>query len=207
MKKDNDIKRDCAPVMRRQVFVNRDLKGHGRVWANALIQVTELVDEEWIKRAAAYSTQDPDKLPKAPMSKWYQSEHSPIRLGTYFIEMRGIPNYVCGHLVRHHVGCTPFMQTSRPDRGGGEDASRYDSKNLALMINAQSLIDIARKRLCKQSDKVTLDVMQTIWELVFELNADLARCMMPQCEYRGRRCFEFKSCGKCPSFVQSVKED
>jgi hypothetical protein len=173
-----------------------NLKGHGREWL-AGFRVTQLVDPIWIKRVAAYSTQTPDVLPKAPLLDWYRSEHSPIRMGLYVVELRCIPNYVCGHLVRHHVGSMPFMQTSRPDRGGADDASRYDMKNLALCINSQGFIDIARKRLCAKTDSVTRTVIETVKVLVGALDADLAKCMMSNCEYRGGQCFEFKSCGRC----------
>lgn len=175
------------------------LKGHNHEWM-ADVKVTELIDEDYVKRAAAYSTQDPTILPQAPMDTWYASEHSPIRLNMFFVELRGIPNYVCGHLVRHHVGVTPFMQTSRPDRKGPYDTSRYDAKNLALCINAQSLIDMSKKRLCKQADVVTLQVMTAVKTLIESINPDLARHMMPTCDYRGGKCYEFKSCGYKPHF-------
>jgi hypothetical protein len=186
-------------VSLRSVSTLVDLEGHGREWKGCLIRVNELIQPIWIRRAAAYSTQNPDVLPKASLRKWYLGEHSPVRLGVYFVEMRGIPNYVCGHYVRHHVGSVPYMQTSRPDRGGADDSSRYDPKNLALMINAQGFIDIAQVRLCTRADSVTLEVFKTIKELVGALDAELAKCMMPRCEYRGGKCYEMSSCGRYES--------
>jgi hypothetical protein len=180
----------------RSVSTLVTLEGHGRKWENCLIRVNELIQPIWLRRAAAYSTQNPDVLSKTPLKKWYLSEHSPIRMSEYFVEMRGIPNYVCGHLVRHHVGCVPYMQTSRPDRGGADDSSRYDPKNLAIKMNAQGLIDVAQVRLCVKADSVTLEVFKTIKKLVGALDCDLEKNMLPRCEYRGGNCCEMRPCGR-----------
>lgn len=59
---------------------------------------------------------------KYPDSQWkkdiLRAEHSPIRLGYFIIKIYNAPQFVHGHLVRHHVGVTPFISTLRSDRNG-----------------------------------------------------------------------------------------
>lgn len=128
------------------------------------------------------------------MEKMYQSGHSPIRSQIFVIELQDIPTFVSVHLVRHHVGVMHFVQSKREDRGATETADRNTPVHHMMIANAQGLIDMARRRLCLKSHKTTVDVMRKIREAVKAEDEDLAKVMVPECEYR-QGCHEFSSCG------------
>ena len=67
-----------------------------------------------------------------------------------------------------------------------------------MLINAQSLINMARKRLCMKAHKETRMIMESIKEAIENIDPDLAKCMIPECQYRGQ-CHELKSCGGMPN--------
>lgn len=101
-----------------------------------------------VQRAAQMTTHG--QPIKAPLKAWYRTEHSPVRVRQFWIELRQIPTFVSVHLVRHKHGVEHFVQSMRPDRGGAGDAvtNRLTPVNHGLLINAQALIQISRKRLC-----------------------------------------------------------
>lgn len=72
---------------------------------------------------------------------------------------------------------------------------RYAPTNLAFMINAEALMNMAHKRLCSKASAETRKIMQLIVDEVREVDADLARHLVPQCVFRGGICSEVKSCG------------
>lgn len=72
---------------------------------------------------------------------------------------------------------------------------RYTPTDLAFMINAEALMNMAHKRLCSKASAETRKIMQLIVDEVREIDADLARHLVPQCVFRGGICSEVKSCG------------
>ena len=124
----------------------------------------------------------------------YRSEHSPIRTQFFYIHIEGISNRVHTHFVRHHSGGqVHFVQTQRPDRipEGNEETLR----NMDILINAQSLIDMAKTRLCNRAWGPTQDVMKEIKWAIAKIDPDLAQFMVPKCVYRNGLCSEPKTCG------------
>jgi hypothetical protein len=106
------------------------------------------------------------------------------------------------HFVRHKHGVEHWVKSNRDDRPGHiEDRGRYTPVNHAMFCNAQSLINMARRRLCFKAHKDTVSVMQAIKDEVQKIDPDLAACMLPDCLYR-QGCYEFKSCGYFDSFKQ-----
>lgn len=77
-------------------------------------------------------------------------------------------------------------------------AANYDRKqptSLAFIANAEALINMAHKRLCRQASKETREIVEHICALVGEQDPDLERHLVPQCVYRGGICPEPKCCG------------
>lgn len=124
-------------------------------------------------------------------------EHSPMRLMRYWIKMYNIPSFVSTHLVRHNVGIDHFVKSNRDDRGGNGKEDRNTPVNHAMMVNAQSLINLCRKRLCKKSHIKTREVVEKIKEAL--INDPIYPFLIPECEYRGGWCHELKGCGLYPS--------
>jgi len=135
-----------------------------------------------------------DSVSNAELSDMYACEHSPIRTQLFKITMIEIPTFVSTHFVRHNIGCIHYVKTQREDRGGSEDSNRWTPTNHGMLVNAQALINMARKRRCHKSHKETREVMELILKGVAKVDKDLSYHLVPDCVYRGG-CFELKSCG------------
>ena len=75
------------------------------------------------------------------------------------------------------------------------NTDRYTPVNLGLMVNAQSLIDMAKLRICLQAAEETREVFALIKKAVAAVDPALARLMVRKCVYRGGICGEPKCCG------------
>ncbi len=90
-----------------------------------------------------------------------------------------------------------------------DNADRYTPVNLGLLINAQSIIDVSKLRLCTGcAHKETVEVYRAFKEAMKEVDPDLAAMMVRKCVYRGGICGESKCCGfNCTSaFQKEMKE-
>lgn len=169
----------------------------------------------------------------------YRSEHSPVRTQMFWVKFMGIPLYIATHLLRHHVGSTPFQLTCREDRDGAnpglqgkvdkivseikagnteaaigmlewlpDNVDRYTPVNLGLFLNAQSIMDMSKLRLCMQAAAETRIVFDRFKEELSKVDPDLARMMVRKCIYRGGICGEPRCCGfnSTPAFRNELKE-
>jgi len=123
----------------------------------------------------------------------YKWEHSPIRTQIFMVEMIGIPTFVSVHFVRHKIGVEHFVLTNRDDRGGDTKANRMTPVNHGMLINAEALINMARKRLCGKAHPQTQAVMMRIKEAIKKVDSSLYKYLVPNCEYRGK-CVEPNPC-------------
>jgi hypothetical protein len=89
-----------------------------------------------------------------------------------------------------------------------DNADRYTPVNLGLLLNAQSLIDMAHLRLCYQAHKETIEVFQQLKAKINEVDSALASMMVPKCVYRNGLCGEPRCCGfnHTPKFKQELEE-
>lgn len=120
-------------------------------------------------------------------------EHSPIRCLLFWVDMRDIPTFVSVHLVRHKIGVEHFVKSNRDDRGGSAKVDRDTPINHGMLINAQALVNMARRRLCMQAHPAARKVMQAIKDASPK---ELQKYLIPECEYRGNTCNELRYCGK-----------
>lgn len=122
-------------------------------------------------------------------------EHSPLRCVMYRIDMRNIPSFVSVHFVRHKYGVEHFVSSNRPDRNGGnEDVGRWTPVNHMMVVNAQELLYMARRRLCRLAARETRWVMELIKAAVEKIDPVVADFLVPMCVYRGS-CHEMFPCG------------
>lgn len=150
-----------------------------------------------LAREACEFTMLKDFEAKITLDKLYKCEHSPMRTQLFIIRSYGIKSFVAYHFRTHHVGVVDhFITSQRDDRGGIGRESREEPVNYMVIINAKGLIDMARKRLCKQAHKDTKNVMLAIKRAVYKVDPDLAKYMVKECEYRGGICHELKSCNE-----------
>lgn len=167
---------------------------------------------------------EPKSLDYEPSDAWKRTvimaEHSPIKLVEYCISYANLRQWVGVHLLRHeHV--IPQIHTQRENRrdiikeypyvqaaldeikeehlrdyANPRDYLRQGEVNdQDFYVNAQTLINISRRRLCNTSSKETraawMLVVQTLKEEVDPIIADF---LVPNCIYRGF-CPEPESCG------------
>jgi len=122
------------------------------------------------------------------------AEHSPIRARLYKATWK-LPKWVSTHFVRHKVGVEHFVSTSRPDRTGGISREEKEKEVTHTMVmNAQAVINISRKRLCSLASKETRDEWSDFLDKLHEYDPELVSRCVPECVYRGF-CPEMKTCG------------
>jgi hypothetical protein len=162
--------------------------------ARHVITITPVTDLAFVQRAAQMTTHG--QPVKAPLRAWYRTEHSPVRARMFWIELAGIPTFVSVHLVRHKHGVEHFVQSMRDDRGGAGDdvVNRNTPVNHGMLINAQAIITISRKRLCYAASGKTVATWRRLRKEMAGVDADLAYYMVPECVYRGGVCPEFREC-------------
>ena len=155
------------------------------------IVVKKLTDTDLMTKACEMTIRSDSHI---AFSDLYRAEHSPIRTQLFWIEMYNIPTFVSTHFVRHKIGVEHFILSNREDRGGEVEANRWTPVKHAMLINAEALMTMARKRLCKTSHSFTQSVMLRIVDAVGEIDSELKRFLVPSCIYL-RGCRELKSCG------------
>ena len=89
--------------------------------------------------------------------------------------------YIEGVLLRHGVPA---------------DVNRTTPVNHRMLLNAQHLIDISRRRLCYQASHKPRFAWRMVRDAVMAIDHDLARYMVPNCVYRGGYCCEPRPCGQ-----------
>lgn len=146
-----------------------------------------------IYEACAFTTGGKDAS-RLNITKMFSAEHSPIRAYIWKVGLIQIPTFVSVHLVRHKIGVEHYVQSNRSDRGGVA-ADRWTPVNHMMILNAQALITISRKRLCFQASEETRRVWGVVKLEVARIDSDMAEAMVPECIYRGR-CVELKPCGR-----------
>ena len=124
-----------------------------------------------------------------------QYEHSPLRTIIYKVEMHGIPSFVSVHFVRHMFGVEHFVSSNRADRNGGKtDITRWTPVNHIMVVNAQELLFMARRRLCNKASRETRWVMKLIKREIIKVDSIVGNAMTPMCDSRGGVCPEIVPC-------------
>ena len=170
-------------------------------------------------RDAARNTVNKPPLGDAEVGRSFRrkillAEHSPIRCLQFRIRLENLPYWVSVHLVRHKIGVEHFVTTQRDDRTD-KSASRADLPQGALvahemLVNAQALIAMSRKRLCFLASPETTLAWMKVRSLVRAIGEpELADLMVPECVYRGF-CPEMSRCKAnyvcTPKFTRDLEQ-
>lgn len=159
-------------------------------------------DEDWLFCRQCTLNTIGKTTSKLPTDEWkiklLRSEHSPIRTLWFAFKIEA-PYWVVMHYCRHKFGCEHFVSTQRDDRHPEETISRADKpqgENVSyiLYVNAQELMYIARKRLCRQAAPETREIMKMIVDEVLKTNPEFKEFLVPACKYQGGVCHEFIPC-------------
>lgn len=81
---------------------------------------------------------------------------------------------------------------------------RFAPTDLAFICNAEALINMSHKRLCKKASKETREIFQGIADEIEHYDPALYAHLVPQCIYRGGICPEPKCCGWITTTEASV---
>lgn len=166
-----------------------------------IVKINELpTDADWleVKKRALVTIGKSAKTP--PTDEWkrdiLRARHSPIRRlqFSFYIEC---PYWVSVHLCRH-IHAQPYVKSQRNDRQNEYDRNSAPQDATVCMIwdmNAEELMVIANKRLCKQASEETREVVQQMCDLVTAEMPEFKGLLVPNCEYNGR-CHEMKPCQK-----------
>lgn len=200
------------------------------------MKVNVIQETPWSRALnAARRTIGKPPLNKEPSDNWRKmvimAEHSPIKLVEYLISFKDLRQWVGVHLLRHeHM--LPFIHSQRVDRREDidsltervisiieEDVKSDESFNKRdylfqgepndqdFVVNAQTLINISRKRLCHCASKETREAWVAVKEAIKEFDPIMASFMVPNCIYRSR-CPEMNTCGyyKTDKFKKELDE-
>lgn len=155
------------------------------------IHIKKLTGVELLREMAEMTTGKPCRM---SLFTAYKNLHSLVRTQIFVIKFYGIPTSVMGHLVRH-VHAHPYVLSHRPDRNpDAVDLGRKTPTNMALLLNAEEIINISRARLCTMAAKETRDIWRHALDLIEEVDPDLVKFCKKPCVLQGY-CRESKSCG------------
>lgn len=135
----------------------------------------------------------------APTKEWKRSilsaRHSPIRELKFVFYLNDIPYWVSVHLCRH-IHAQPYVKSQRNDRQADYDRTKAPQDahvDMMWSMNAEELITIANKRLCKQASAETRDLVRMICDEVIKLCPEFEKELVPMCVRNGGVCYEFNS--------------
>lgn len=164
------------------------------------ITIKKLVDWDEVYDSALF-TQRKEVLDKKPTSKWKlktcYASHSILRDLMFSIKIENVESFVISHLIRHKKEYTqPYVQTLREDLTGisNESVTRLTKNGVKFVLNAKSIIDISRVRLCNKASKETILVWKAVLEELKKIEPELVKVCVPQCIEKGF-CTEYKTCG------------
>ena len=179
---------------------------------NTKVKITDF-DVNWLNIKDACMQTISKQAKTTPPEEWKRklliSRHSPIRRGVISWKWDNIPFYVMGHFVRHHVGCTPYVATSREDRTDilREERKQTDSVSMQMDANIQALIDMAEKRLCTQSDKVTREYMEALKDEIAKYDETIGWALAPSGIYKCGCPEKFGNCTYCTSILKQMPQE
>ena len=127
--------------------------------------------------------------------KILMARQSPIRRLRFSFDIE-CPYYVSVHLCRH-VHAQPYVRSQRNDRQVDYDRETAPQNQPIRMIwdmNAEELMTIANKRLCRKADPTTREVVRQMCELVVTHCPEFENVLVPMCEFCGGTCHEMEPC-------------
>ena len=169
---------------------------------NKEMSVSVIQETSW-KRAlnAARRTIGKEPIDKEPSDTWKAkvllAEHSPIKLVEYLISFKDLRQWVGVHILRHDF-TLPFIHTQREDRRelncSRDELPQGEPNDQDFVVNAQTLINISRKRLCTCASLETRQAWNAVKDEIKTFDPVMADKMVRNCVYRGF-CPEMNCCG------------
>lgn len=202
---------------------------------NPTVQLKQIVGWD-IAYEAALRTVGKQPKKQYPGNKWrlrsLMAEHSQVKLVQYRISFLDLRQWVGVHLLRHPY-VLPFIHSQRDDRR--EDIDKLVERVLSIIkddiksssdfnkrdylfqgetndqdfyVNAQTFVNISRKRLCTCASKETRMAWQLVKDAIKDVDPVIYHCMRRQCVYRGFCPEMHPACryADTEAFLQELKE-
>lgn len=157
-------------------------------------------DQDWIACKERALVTVGLKVKNPPTDEWkkaiLKARHSPIRRLRFSFYLEDVPYWTVGHIVRH-VHAQPYVKSQRNDRQEEYDREKAPQDapvNCIWDMNAEELMVIANKRLCRQASDKTRELVRMICDEVIKTNPEFAEFLVPMCQYVGG-CKEMYPCG------------
>ena len=176
-----------------------------------IVAIREMPSEnDWLEVKARALVTVGKKAVTPPTEEWkrkiLEARHSPIRRlqFSFYIEC---PYWVSVHLCRH-IHAQPYVKSQRNDRQTEYDRNSAPQNSPVCMIwdmNAEELMTIANKRLCRLASAETREVVQKMCDLVIAEMPEFKSVLVPNCVYG--KCHEMYPCGKDKDNEQTASED
>lgn len=156
-------------------------------------------DVDWLEVKKRALVTVGKKAVTPPTAEWkhkiLEARHSPIRRlnFSFYIEC---PYWVSVHLCRH-IHAQPYVKSQRNDRQSEYDRNCAPQNAPVCMIwdmNAEELMTIANKRLCRLASEETREVVEKMCEIVMDKFPEFVGLLVPNCHYG--KCHEMYPCGK-----------
>lgn len=165
-----------------------------------VVKINEMPSvEDWLAVKSRALVTVGKKAVTPPTEEWkrkiLEARHSPIRRlqFSFYIEC---PYWVSVHLCRH-IHAQPYVKSQRNDRQSEYDRNSAPQNSPVCMIwdmNAEELMTIANKRLCRLASEETREVVQKMCDLVIAEMPEFEGLLVPNCVYG--KCHEMYPCGK-----------
>ena len=165
-----------------------------------IVRANELpTDADWLEVKKRASVTVGKKAVTPPTAEWkhkiLKARHSPIRRlnFSFYIEC---PYWVSVHLCRH-IHAQPYVKSQRNDRQNDYDRNSAPQNAMVCMLwdmNAEELMTIANKRLCRLASKETREVVEKMCEIVLDEYPEFVGLLVPNCHYG--KCHEMYPCNK-----------
>ena len=179
-----------------------------------MVEVKVTNETGWTRALnAARRTIGKEPLDKEPSREFklrsLYAEHSHIKLVEYLVQFKALRQWVGVHLLRHPF-ILPFIHSQRADRRNNpvprDEMAQGSLNDQDFVINAQTMINISRKRLCGCASPETREAWKAVKAEVEKIDPEMAQVMVRQCVYRGF-CPEMKCCGFCrtPEYVKELE--
>jgi thymidylate synthase ThyX len=159
-------------------------------------------DDWWLAEAIARITMGLPTKSDPPTGVWkrriLRARHSPIRELKFVVQLVNVPYWVSVHLCRH-IHAQPYVASQRNDRQNDYDRRKAPQDAPVTMVwsmNAEELMTIANKRLCRKASPETREVVQAICEAVEKRCPEFEGLLVPMCDYHGGVCYEMNPCGR-----------
>ena len=146
---------------------------------------------------------------KMNKEKIFACNDSILEIPEYWVFAKA-PRSVAAQLRTHEKkhGMYFWMETGRADRkdrAPGE-YSREQMVSFVMKLTARAIKEMSHYRMCGKAEAPTRQFMQLFKEQLCAVEPELAKEMMPMCQFRNGLCTEFNCCGFNKSLNVDKKE-